>query len=132
MKAITVRDLQKRVRECVSAAQKDRVVITRHGRPAAIVIGVEGQDWEDIMLQTSPAFWRLIEARRTEETIPLAEARKRIAARGAPGRRTTVPRGAGGERGRGPGVRAAPVTPRARSDRARRETSRPRGSPRAS
>ena len=64
----------------LSAAQKERVVITRHGRPAAIVIGVEGQDWEDIVRQTSRTFWRLIEARRKEKTIPLAEARERLAA----------------------------------------------------
>jgi prevent-host-death family protein len=83
MRTINVRDLQKRIRECVSAAQKEKIVITRHGRPAAIVIGVEGQDWEDIVLQTSPAFWRLIEARRKQETIPLAEARLRLEAQGA-------------------------------------------------
>jgi hypothetical protein len=47
------------------------------------VIGVEGQDWEDIVLQTSPAFWRLIEARRKQETISLAEARLRLEAQGA-------------------------------------------------
>ena len=83
MRTINVRDLQKRIRECVIAAQKEKIVITRHGRPAAIVIGVEGQDWEDIVLQTSPAFWRLIEARRKQETIPLAEARLRLEAHGA-------------------------------------------------
>jgi prevent-host-death family protein len=83
MRTINVRDLQKRIRECVSAAQKEKIVITRHGRPAAIVIGVEGQDWEDIVLQTSPAFWRLIEARRKQETISLAEARLRLEAQGA-------------------------------------------------
>ena len=88
MKAINVRDLQRKIRECISAAQKERVVITRHGRPAAIVIGVEGQDWEDVVLQTSPAFWRLVEARRKEETIPLAEARRRLAPKGARRKRT--------------------------------------------
>ena len=78
MKTVTVRDLQKKIRECVDAAQKDRIVITRHGRPAAIVIGVQGYDWEDVMLQTSPAFWRMLEGRRKEKTIPLAEMRKRL------------------------------------------------------
>jgi prevent-host-death family protein len=83
VKTIAVRDLQKRIRECVSAAQKEKVVITRHGRPSAIVVGVEGQDWEAIVLQTSSTFWRLIEARRKQETIPLAEARARLASKGA-------------------------------------------------
>ena len=78
MKTVTVRDLQKKIRECVDAAQKDQIVITRHGRPAAIVIGVQGYDWEDVMLQTSPAFWKMIEGRRKQKTIPLAEMRKRL------------------------------------------------------
>ena len=81
MKTITVRDLQKRIRECVEISQRDRVVVTRHGRPAMLLIGIEGQDWEDVALQASPAFWRMIEARRKQKTIPLVEARKRLAAR---------------------------------------------------
>jgi PHD/YefM family antitoxin component YafN of YafNO toxin-antitoxin module len=40
MKTISVRDLQKKIRESVGEAQKDRVVATRNGKPAAILIGV--------------------------------------------------------------------------------------------
>ena len=78
MKTISVRDLQKKVRETVEISQKEKVVITRHGRPAAIVVGVEGQDWEDVFYRTSPAFWKMIEKRRKEKTIPLAEMRRRL------------------------------------------------------
>ena len=78
MKTINVRDLQKRIKECVEASQKERVVVTRHGRPAAVLIGVEGRDWEDLLYQTSPAFWRLIEQRRKGKTVPLAEMRRRL------------------------------------------------------
>ena len=81
MKTINVRDLQRKIRETLKAAQKDRVVVTRHGQPAAILIGVEGQDWEDILFQTSPSFWRMIEERRGEKTLSLSEARKRLEAR---------------------------------------------------
>jgi prevent-host-death family protein len=83
MKTVTVRQLQKKIRECVDAAQRDRIVITRHGRPAAVVIGVQGYDWEDLVLQTSPAFWKLIEARRKQKTVPLVEMRKRLGAKRA-------------------------------------------------
>ena len=82
MKTIAVRYLQKRVRECVDASQRERVVVTRHGRPAAVLIGVEGQDWEDLVLQMSPDFWRMIQRRRRQKTIPLAEVRRRLKARG--------------------------------------------------
>jgi PHD/YefM family antitoxin component YafN of YafNO toxin-antitoxin module len=78
MKTISVRDLQKKIRESVGEAQKDRVVAARNGKPAAILIGVEGQDWEIVVLQTSAPFWKLIEKRRKEKTIPLREMRKRV------------------------------------------------------
>ena len=78
MKTISVRNLQKKIRESVDEAQKDRVVVTRNGKPAALLIGVEGQDWENVVLQTSAPFWKLIEKRRKEKTIPLQELRKRV------------------------------------------------------
>jgi hypothetical protein len=46
--------------------------------PAAVLVGVEGKDWEDIVLQTSPTFWKLIEERRKQPTISLKELRKRL------------------------------------------------------
>lgn len=52
MKTVTVRDLQKKVKACVDGAQADRVIITRHGKPAAVLVGVEGDEWEDVLLQT--------------------------------------------------------------------------------
>ena len=78
MKTVTVRDLQKNVKECVDRAQDDRVVITRHGRPAAVLVGVEGEDWEAVVLQTDPAFWKLIRARRKQSTISLRQIKTRL------------------------------------------------------
>ena len=78
MKTVTARDLQKKVKECVDTAQEERVVITRRGGPAAVLVGVEGKDWEDLVLQTSPAFWKLIEERRKQATISFKELRARI------------------------------------------------------
>lgn len=84
MKTVTVRDLQKRVKECVDQAQEDRLVITRHGRPAAVLVGVQGEDWEDVVLQTDPTFWKLIRARRKQPTISLDELKKRLGIRTKP------------------------------------------------
>lgn len=64
MKTISVRDLQKRLRDCVNASPRDRVVVTRHGTPSALV------------LQTTPSFWRLIAQRRKEPTISLDDMRR--------------------------------------------------------
>ena len=78
MKTVNVRDLQKHVKECVDKAQDDRVVITRHGRPAAVLVGVEGEDWEAVLLQTDPAFWKLVRARRKQSTISLRQIKTRL------------------------------------------------------
>ena len=75
MKSISVRDLQKRIKESVDASQRDRVVVTRNGRPAAIIIGVAGEDWESVVRQYSRDFWKLIERRRKQKTISLDEVR---------------------------------------------------------
>ena len=78
MKTVTVRDLQKKVKECVDHAQEDRVVITRHGKPAAVLVGVEDQDWETVVLQTDPDFWKLIHARRKQPTLSLGKLKARL------------------------------------------------------
>ncbi len=77
VKAISVRDLQRRVKDCVDDAQRERVVITRRGQPAAVLVGVEGQDWEAVVLGTDRALWRLIRARRREATVSLGAMRRR-------------------------------------------------------
>jgi prevent-host-death family protein len=52
MKTVNARDLQKKIKECVDMSQQDHLVITRRGKPAAVMVGVEGKDWEDVVLQT--------------------------------------------------------------------------------
>jgi len=78
VKTVTVRDLQKRVKECVDDAQRDHVVITRHGKPAAVLVGVEGVDWDTVVLQSDPALWRLIQTRRKQPTVSLDELKSRL------------------------------------------------------
>jgi prevent-host-death family protein len=78
MKTVSVRDLQKRLRECVDAAQEDRIVIPRRGKPAAVLVEVEGADWETVVVETNASFWRLIEKRRKQPTMSLADMRKKL------------------------------------------------------
>ena len=56
MKTVTARDLQNKVKECVDAAQNDRVVVTRRGQPAAVLVGGEGRDWEDVVFKAPRVF----------------------------------------------------------------------------
>ena len=78
MKTVTVRNLQKKVKECLDGAQEDRVIITRHWKPAAVLVGVEGEDWEAVIRQTDPAFWKLIRTRRKQSTISLDQLKTRL------------------------------------------------------
>ena len=78
MKTVNARDLQKKVKECVDLAQRDKVIITRRGKPAAVMVEVEGKDWDDVALQASSKFWKLIEERRKESTMSMKELRTRL------------------------------------------------------
>ena len=78
MKTVPVRDLQKKLKRCIDEAQEGRVVITRRGKPAALLVGVEGKDWETVILETDPTFWKLIQERRKEPTISLKELKARL------------------------------------------------------
>lgn len=78
MKTVPVRDLQKKLKRCIDEAQEGRVVITRRGKPAALLVGVEGKDWETVILETDPTFWKLIQQRRKQPTISLKELEARL------------------------------------------------------
>jgi len=54
-------------------AARDRVVVTRKGKPVALVLGVEGVDEEQLQLGSSKKFWTLIEERRRQKTISRRE-----------------------------------------------------------
>ncbi|PIX38600.1 MAG: hypothetical protein COZ56_20095 [Armatimonadetes bacterium CG_4_8_14_3_um_filter_58_9] len=69
MRTVSMSQLEKEPTSCLDMAQGDQVVITRNGRPAAVVIGVEGQDWESIQLGLDSSFWELIHKRRAQPTI---------------------------------------------------------------
>jgi len=73
MKTLKLEDAQARLRALLNMAQSESVLITRHGKPAALIIGVEGHDLEDLLLETDSAFWAMIEARRRQPTMSRAE-----------------------------------------------------------
>ncbi len=67
-------------KEAVDSAQGDRVVVTRRGKPAAVLLGVEGKDWETVVCETSSRFWELIEERRGEPMLSAEELERKLAA----------------------------------------------------
>jgi prevent-host-death family protein len=79
MKVVALGEAKNSLSEYVDHAQRGRVLVTRHGKPAALIIGVEGEDFEDLMTRSDPEFWRMIESRRkASRTIPAGEMRKRL------------------------------------------------------
>jgi prevent-host-death family protein len=55
-------DLSKFLRE----AEKQEIVITRHGKPAGVLIGFESEDdWFDYKLENEPRFLKRIEQARS-------------------------------------------------------------------
>jgi antitoxin (DNA-binding transcriptional repressor) of toxin-antitoxin stability system len=78
LKTMSVRDLQKSIKEAVDHCQNERVIVTRHGRPTAVLVRVEGRDLETVELETSEGLWKLIEQRRMELTISSDELEKRL------------------------------------------------------
>jgi len=63
---------------CIKDARRERVVVTRKGKPVALVVGVVGMDEEQLQLGSSDKFWRLIEKRRKQKTIGRAELETRL------------------------------------------------------
>ena len=76
MKSLLVEDTTLDV--CLAEARHDRVVLTRNGRPIAILVSVDGMDEEQIRLSTSPEFWALMEESRRQKTIGRAELEERL------------------------------------------------------
>jgi antitoxin (DNA-binding transcriptional repressor) of toxin-antitoxin stability system len=72
---------------CIKNARQERVVITRNGKPVALIVGVEGMDKEQLQLGSSDKFWKLIEKRRKDKTVSRAELEQRLKKNGNRGRR---------------------------------------------
>jgi len=63
---------------CVDEAQRERIVLTRHGKPVALVVGVEGMDEEQVQLGGSEKFWKLIAERRKQKTLSRARLEQQL------------------------------------------------------
>jgi len=73
MKTIKLKEAQARLGAWIDVAQSESLLVTRHGKPAALIIGVAGHELEDLRLETDPAFWAMIEERRHQPTMSRAE-----------------------------------------------------------
>jgi prevent-host-death family protein len=68
---------------CVEEARQERIIVTRKGRPVALVISVEGLDEEQLQLGSSDRFWERVAEWRSEKTLSRAELEETIDAKGS-------------------------------------------------
>ena len=65
MKEVALSDVKDDLSNYLHLAEKEEIVITRHGKPAGLLIGFESEDdWFDYRLEHDPRFLRRIAAAR--------------------------------------------------------------------
>jgi prevent-host-death family protein len=65
MKKVPLSEVKDDLSRFLRLAEKEQIVITRHGKPAGILIGFEGEeDWFDYLLENDPRFLKRIEQAR--------------------------------------------------------------------
>jgi prevent-host-death family protein len=80
MKIIPLAEARDSLSSYVEEAQNQAVLITRHGRPAVVMVGVDGEDLEDLLTRSDKAFWEMIRERRKpgRKTYSSDEVRARL------------------------------------------------------
>jgi len=65
MKKAALSEVKDDLSKFLRMAEKEEVVITRHGKPAGVLIGFEDEeDWFDYRIENDPRFLRRIEQAR--------------------------------------------------------------------
>ena len=67
MRRIALSEVKDQLSRYLKEARKEGIVITRHGKPAGVLIGFASEDeWFDYRLENDPRFLRRIEAARVD------------------------------------------------------------------
>ena len=79
MKNVPEIELRQNLDSILTRAQSERIVISRHGKPCAVLVGIEDYDSEDLVLASSEDFWRMIRQRRASgKSSPLTQVEARL------------------------------------------------------
>ena len=66
MKKVALSEVKDDLSRFLRMAEKQEIVITRHGKPAGVLIGFESEeDWFDYRLENDPRFLKRIESARS-------------------------------------------------------------------
>ena len=72
MKIIGIKQLRAAAAEYIAESQDDRVIITRHGKPVAVLTGVEGADLEEVLTGSDPEIAVRIQGQRKRKRRTLS------------------------------------------------------------
>jgi prevent-host-death family protein len=65
MKQLNLSEMKDQLSKYLKRAEKEAIVITRHGKPAGVLLGFASEDdWFDYRLQNDPRFLARVEAAR--------------------------------------------------------------------
>jgi len=65
MKKVALSEVKDDLSKYLRLAEKEEVLITRHGKPAGVLVGFESEDdWFDYRLENDPRFLQRIESAR--------------------------------------------------------------------
>ncbi len=124
MKKIPLSEVKDDLSRYLREAEEEDVIITRHGKPAGILIGFESEDdWFDYRIERDPRFLRRIEAARADLRAGRGVRIGRLDKETDGSEQALAPDGASG----GAGGRTAEKPPGARSTSVKRAKSKPRG-----
>lgn len=78
MKRVPLSEVKDQLSKYLRLANKEEIVITRHGKPAGVLIGFKNEDdWFEYRLEHDPRFLRRIEEARASlrrgEGVPLED-----------------------------------------------------------
>ena len=66
MKKVALSTVKDDLSRLLRMAEKEEIIITRHGKPAGVLIGFESEDdWFEYRLENDPRFLKRIESSRT-------------------------------------------------------------------
>jgi prevent-host-death family protein len=94
MSDVPEKELKQNLDSILTRAQRERIVISRRGKPCAVLVGIENYDADDLELARSEDFWRMIDQRRTSgRSVPLTEVEALLGlADGTPAAKPASPR----------------------------------------
>ena len=82
MKIVPLNEVKNRFSKYLELSKREDIVVTKNGRPAAILHAVTDEDLEDYLFESDPRFIARIEALRREFQreggTPLADLRKEL------------------------------------------------------